>query len=315
MPRPPRDEQLILQIARLRYENGLPQHEIAEQLSLSDATISRYLKQALELGFIEIQVAPRAFRDFKLERDLVRRFDLASAIVVESRPTVIATRNLLGGATAQMLEKLIHDSIVIGVSNGETIASVAERMKQTRAKHLEVVTLIGGVGKAEEPSHSGRICRTLAEGIGAHSWVLPAPATVDRPDVAEALLASPAIHEVMSVMSRVEIAIVGIGSMEPGSSTFTHGLFSQDHLDDLVTRHAVGSICARFYDDDGHILSSSVDDCTLSFDLERLRQVRHRIGAAFGAEKRKAIRAAIRGRLINILGTDATTATALLKDD
>ena len=68
MPRPRRSEDMIVEIARLRYEQRLPQTEIARLLEISEATVSRALKSALDLGYIEFQVTPKAFRDSTAEQ-------------------------------------------------------------------------------------------------------------------------------------------------------------------------------------------------------------------------------------------------------
>lgn len=312
MPRPPRDEETILHIARLHHEEGLMQTEIARDLKISEATVSRYLKQAMELGFIEVRVASRAFRNFDLERRLVRRFGLVSAIVIEPRTSAAETRRILGNAAGRALEDLLANGSVIGVSNGETVAAVAAEARRSRSAHIDVVTLIGGVGRAEEATHTGQICRTLADRLGGRSWILPVPAVVDSPALAETLRGMEACREVFSLFDRMTVAVIGVGALTPESSTFQHGLFTQGHLRGIVARHAAGSICARFYDADGKGLPTDLDACTLSITLEQLATVPHRFAVALGADKVPAIRAGIAGRLINMLGTDAPTAEALL---
>ena len=92
MPRPPRDLDRILHIARLHYEDRLTQAEIARQMSLSVATVSRHLQQASALGLVETRVASSAYRDFALEAELVRRLGLVwpvscGAAVPSPRPS------------------------------------------------------------------------------------------------------------------------------------------------------------------------------------------------------------------------------------
>jgi DNA-binding transcriptional regulator LsrR (DeoR family) len=313
MPRPPRDETVILKIARMRYDDGLQQSEIARVLRLSEPTVSRYLKQALDTGLVEIRVASRAFRNVELERSLVRRLGLAAAVVVERQPSAAETRRLLGNAVARALDELLVSGAVIGVSNGETVAAVAAEARRARHVGLEVVTLIGGVGRAEEPTHTGEICRTLAGRIGGRAWILPLPAVIDSPQAAALLYRSEPAREIFTLIDRMSVALVGVGAMTPGSSTFQHGLFTLDRLGEMSRRDAVGSICARFFDADGRIIASDLDERTLSITLERLAATPHRLGVAMGAEKVAAIRAAMRGGLINRLGTDAPTAQAVLE--
>lgn len=312
MARPPRDEETILRIARLRYESGLLQGEIAREVGLSEATVSRHLKEAMRLGFVEVRVASRAFRNVGLERRLTREFGLAAAVVVDAQTSSIEMSRVLGNAAARVLEDLLVSGSVVGVSNGDAVASVIGEARRSRSTNIDVVTLIGGVGRAEEPSHSGEICRSLAEKLGGRAWILPVPAVVDGAAVATTLRGTAAVQNVFALMERLSIAVVGIGAMTPNSSTFRHGLFTDAHLRDMVSRHAVGSICARFYDETGTPLPTELGARTMSMTLERLAQVPHRVAVAHGRDKVPAIRAAIRGGLINVLGTDGPTAEALL---
>lgn len=311
MARPKPDEQTLINVARLRYENGVPQNEIARSLGISEATVSRYLKLAMELGIVEIRVAARAFRNSSLETRLVQRFGLASAIVVDRRSTDVNTMQLLGNAVFRGIEDLVINDAVIGVSNGETVASVASAARLIRADNLSVVTLIGGVGRAEETSHTGEICRTLARRIGARAWVLPVPAVVDSTEAAEALRSTSGVSDIFQLINRVSIAIVGIGAMTEGASTFRNGLFPPARVQAIIADGAVGSICGRFYNADGQVVHSDIDARTLSLPLDALAMVTHCIAVAMGAEKVPAIRAAMRGRMINALGTDAETAALL----
>ena len=313
MPRPQRDLERILHIARLHYEDRLTQAEIAAQLSMSVATVSRHLRQASVLGLVEIRVASSAYRDFGVESELAHRLGLVSACVVRSAGSVAATERVLAAAAARKLDEFVSPRAVIGVSNGRTLAAVASEARRGRNTDIDVVTLIGGIGRAESSSQTGEICRTLADRLGGRAWILPVPAVVESPDVADALRGTGAAAEVLALIRRLTVAAFGIGAMVPGSSTFEHGLFGNAHLAAMAGRGAVGSICARFYDADGRTLHSGQDACTLSIDLDQLALVPARFGVAFGTDKVAAIHAAIRGGLISHLATDSDTAAALME--
>lgn len=312
MPRPARDLERILHIARLHYEDRLPQAEIAHRFSISVATVSRHLQQASTLGFVEMRVVSSAYRDFAVEAELIRRLGLSSACVVQSADSSAATERLLAEAAARKLDEFISPGAVIGVSNGRTLAAVVSEARRSRTTDIDIVTLIGGIGRAESFSQTGEICRTLADKLGGHAWILPVPAVVESANIADALRSSSAAAEVFSVVSRLSVVAFGVGAMVPGSSTFQHGLFDPDHLSAMVVRGAAGSICARFYDNNGAMLHSDLDSRTMSINLAQLAAVRTKFGVAFGQDKVSAIFAAIRGRLINHLSTDSETAASLI---
>ncbi len=313
MPRPQRDHARVLHIARLHYEDRRTQAEIAHALGVSVATVSRHLQQAWALGLVETRVASSAWRDFGLEAELVRGLGLDAACVVRGAGSTAATERVLGEVAARQLEEVIAPGAVIGVSNGRTLAAVAAEARRARSADLDVVTLIGGIGRAESASQTGEICRTLAERLGGRAWILPVPAVVETAETAAALRASNAAAEVFALVDRLSVAMFGIGSMAPGSSTYQHGLFDAGHLGAMAARDAAGSICARFYDSAGAMIRSARDECTLSIGLERLARIPVRFAVAFGPDKLDAIRAAIRGGLVNRLATDGDTAIALVR--
>eukprot|EP01037_Dinobryon_pediforme_P024615 gene24615-26459_t len=152
MARNRRDEEMILRIARMRYDQRLPQNEIARALALSESTVSRFLKAAMDLGFVEIQITPFGLRDFELERRLISRYGLDLAIVVQPRSSSVSTYEVLGRAVASALEERIGAGTVLGVSDGDTVAAVAAGIRRAKSSDVDVVSLIGGVGAPRGPA-------------------------------------------------------------------------------------------------------------------------------------------------------------------
>lgn len=313
MPRPYRDLERILEIARLHYEDRLPQAEIATRLKVSPATISRYLQKAIALGFVETRVVSSAYRQFAKEAELVRKFGLSNACVVPTMDSHAATEQQLAQSTARVIRDLVTRGAVFGVSNGRTVAATVAEVQRGRSSDVDVITLIGGVARAESSSGTSEICRALAEKLGGQAWMLPVPAVVPNAEIAQAIVASDAAVTVFERMQRLSVAIFGIGAMTPGSSTFQHGLFDQAHLAELIERGAAGSICARFFDFDGNVLQSDLDDRTISIALSQLKEVPTRLGIAFGSDKVDAILASMQGGYVSHLATDSDTADLLLQ--
>ncbi|MGN6548630.1 MAG: sugar-binding transcriptional regulator [Pararhizobium sp.] len=296
----------------MRYEHGLSQGAIAEALGVSVATVSRHLQQAMNHGIVEVRVVDSVNRNTDLEKELCRR-GLMDAVVVVEQATEWETKRLLGRAVARWLAQRIGQGAVIGVSNGESVAAVAAAMQRVKANDLEVVTLIGGVGRAEEPTHTAQVCRTMAEALAGRSRILPLPAVVETGAVAATLRGTEAYRAVGALYETMSLAIVGIGALSADSSTVRDGLLTQEELGRISDGHAAGSICARFFDESGRPLASDLDERTLSIPLRTLARVPVRVAVARGDGKVAAIGAAIRGQLINVLATDATTALALLR--
>ncbi len=312
MPRPRRSEDMIVEIARLRYEQRLPQIEIARLLEISEATVSRSLKSALDLGYIEFQVTPKAFRDSAIEQRLKTHLGIRFAVVVENRVGSHTSADTLGKAVARVIEDTLKSGDVLGVSDGATVAAVAAAARRSPARDLNVVALVGGVGAPEHYTHSSEVCRRFASGLGAQAWQLPVPAIVDDAGAARLLRETGTVRGVFSMMDRLAVAVVGVGAISATATVFREGFVAPGKLEEIRAHGAVGTICGRFFGKDGRPVGTEFDDRTMSISLERLSRVPLSIAAALSPQKAEAIRAAVAGGLVNAVATDAETAEALM---
>lgn len=313
MARHRRDDETILRIAQMRYDQRLPQNEIARALDISESTVSRALKAAMDLGFVEIQISPTGLRDFALERRLTSAFGIDLAVVVQPRSGGVQTADVLGRAVARVVEERAQAGAVIGVSDGDTVAAVAAAVRRARSTDVDVVSLIGGVGAPQIPSHSSEVCRTLANGLGGRAWQLPVPAIVDGAEAATHLRATSTVGAVFDLMSRAGLALVGIGAIDPLASVFRHGVIPAAEIEAIARAGAVGTICGWFYGPRGELVSTDFDERTLSVAPRVLQRIPLRLGVAMHVPKAAAIRAALVGGWINAIGVDSETAEELLR--
>ena len=89
-------------------------------------------------------------------------------------------------------------------------------------------------------------------------------------------------------------------------------IITNNELNDLLKLGAKGDIALRFFDAEGNPVKSEVDDRVIGVSLEELTHVQRVVGVAGGAEKEVVIRAALLGKLVNVLITDHLTAHRLL---
>jgi len=90
-------------------------------------------------------------------------------------------------------------------------------------------------------------------------------------------------------------------------------IISQSELDDLLAHGAVGDIALRYFDVEGRCVESEINDRIIGITLEQLKRGPKVVAASGGPEKVPAIRAALRGGLIDVLVTDSVTAGRLLE--
>ena len=76
------DNRVLAKVARLYYENDMTQQAIGARLRLSRQKVQRLLRQARELGIVQIGIRPVMGIYADLEKALETRFGLREAVVV-----------------------------------------------------------------------------------------------------------------------------------------------------------------------------------------------------------------------------------------
>jgi DNA-binding transcriptional regulator LsrR (DeoR family) len=306
----------MTKVARLYHERGVNQPEIARRLHVSQARVSRLLKQAEAEGIVRTTVVVPAGVQTALEEALEERYGLREALVVEClEDSEEDVAHDLGVATAAYLEASLTGGDVVGISSwSATLLAAVDAMRPlARAGAEQAVQLFGGVGNPGAEAHAARLTQRFAELTGAQPTFLLAPGIATSVEARDALVHDRFVSEALARLDEVTLALVGIGALEPSTLLQRSGnIFSERELAALGGRGAVGDICLRFYDAQGARVASDVDRRVIGVTLEQLRDVERCVGVAGGERKYEAIRGALRGRWVNVLITDHVTAERLL---
>jgi len=308
----------MARIARLYYEKDMSQAQIANQLGLSQASVSRMLNKARKEGVVRISVSVPTGVYSKLEESLINKYGLRDVIIVDTTET--DDENLimkeLGSAAAYYLESSIKPNEIIGLSSwSDTLLRLVEAMHPVpRKKGIKVVQILGGVGNPEAEVYSNRMADRLANLLKGAAVPLPAPGIVGSPATLEVLLQDAYVRTAIDLFESVSMGLVGIGSVEPSPLLAKSGnIFSEEELQMLRNIGAVGDILLHFFDKDGNPLESFLNNRVVSMDLPQLSRVDKAIGVAGGNRKFEAILGALRGGWLNILVTDQHTAKRLVE--
>jgi DNA-binding transcriptional regulator LsrR (DeoR family) len=310
---------LMARIARMYYERDMSQSTIAEQLGLSQATVSRLFKRARQEGVIRISVSVPQGVYSELEEQLIDRYQLRDAIVVDSIRSdddKVIMREL-GAAASYYVESVVKQNDVIGLSSwSSTLLAVVDALHPVpRKAEIRVLQILGGVGNPSAETHANRLTARFADLVGGTAVFLPAPGVVGSEAARQVLLDDVYVRQALELFGQVTLALVGIGAVQPSSLLAASGnIFSEEELNLLKSNNAVGDILLHFFDNDGNPVKTVLEDRVVSMSLEQLRKVDRAIAVAGGRRKFEAIRGALRGRWINILITDRFTAEGLVKE-
>jgi len=138
---------------------------------------------------------------------------------------------------------------------------------------------------------------------------------VGSPEARRVLARDPAVREASEQFEHLDLALVGIGSMEPSRLLSSSGnVFSPEERNDLMKQGAVGDICFRFFDEQGESIKTPLMQRVIGIEPVLLKKVSRVVGVTGGRKKVRATLAALRGGWINVLITDLRAAEALLNE-
>jgi DNA-binding transcriptional regulator LsrR (DeoR family) len=309
---------LIARVARMYYELDKRQSDIAEQLGLSQATVSRLVSRSKEEGIIRISISMPQGVFTELEETLVMKFNLRDAIVVDNMDEdEKMIQREIGAAAAYYLESIIRPNEVIGISSwsGTLLALIDALHPLPRKPGVKVVQILGGVGNPAAEAHATRLTSRLAQLVNGDAVYLPVPGVVATEAARNVLYADGVVRQAVDLFDHVTTALVGIGAMDPSPLLAQSGnIFSPQEMGLLRQKNAVGDILVRFFDKGGRLVESGLEKRVISMDLNQLSKVNRAIGVAGGSRKYAGILGALKGHWINILITDRTTAENLVRE-
>lgn len=309
------DESLPLMtlVARMYYLEGLGQSEIAHVHGISRSTVSRLLTAARARGIVRISVDDYDPRDRHLERRLRAQFSLKRAVVVRATgrtPGIV--RRTVGYYAAPEVAAWIAAADVIGISGGRILESLVSGMEpRTQTNGCRIVQLMGTIGSTPSSIDASELSRALASRFQGTYYAVNAPAFVDDARMRDLFLSHSQLKSVWSLFPAIELALVGIGTLEESAFLERQALRKEDYAE-LRTYGAVGEICGHFFDKDGRECPSPFRERVVSVDLDALRRHADVVAVTAGRARREALLAAFRGGLVTSLVIDDAGADALL---
>jgi len=310
------NHRLLYKIAHAYYQEELTQAQIAKRFGLSRIKVSRLLKQAKQSQIVHISLVPPIEDHAGLEQELERRFGIEEAIVV----TVQNPKNpesraaALGPAAAECLIRRISGNETVGITWGTTMMAVVDSLPVHPFPGVTVVQTNGGLGPVGNLEHSTELIRRIAGKFGARSRLLNAPGVVSTREAARALRTERHIAETLSMATKADIALVGLGILTPDSVLMRDGsILTKKDVDLLNKAGAVGDVALRYFDRSGRLLDLEINERIIGLTFDQIRAIPCVIAVAGGEKKLSVIRSALIGKIPNVLVTDRATAQRLLE--
>jgi DNA-binding transcriptional regulator LsrR (DeoR family) len=296
------------------YVNRKTQQEIANQLGTNRVVVSRYLKQARELGLIEIRLKDPFSNYENLKEQFFKYFNLKDIFIVpfpfyEKRNYQIGT-SLVG----KIVDNLLEDDKIVGLGWGNTMETISKHLSPTKKLNNTIfLPLMGGTNQLPHYFRANDFVRNFAESYGAKARYIFAPFYVENSFQKNLLFSSADLKDVVELWTKLDVAFVGIGCYIQKSPLFQNKIFDEKYLKLLLERNVVGDVLTYFFNERGEIVELDIYKNLINIPLEYFLKTPTRVGIAGGLQKVLPIIGALRGGLINVLITDEETAETVLK--
>ena len=308
------DLELMVSVARMYYQRGLKQEEIARRVKVSRASISLLLTEARRRGIVEITIRNPLEDHAELSRKLAAEFGLQRCVVV---PTSIRETDILIDLTASRAAEIFDEEAksgdAVGIAWGRTCHAFMDRYHARGFLHgMQVIPMIGGSNRTMQRYQLNEIVRSFAEKLQGTPSFIHAPALAASREDYELYMGSSSMKAVMELWRRIDIAVVSVGA-PPVSQEFDGSRVAvQRRAPTAPDALPIGDICARYFDVRGRFVEDELSSRIIGIPVESLRRIPKILCVVGGLEKAYSLLGALKTGLITILVTDETTATAVL---
>jgi DNA-binding transcriptional regulator LsrR (DeoR family) len=309
------NQDLISRVLNLYYVDELTQAEVGRSLGLSTTKVNRLLQQARKEGMVKITIHTPLQHLYDLESRLKAIFGVQEAVVIPRIAEDVNTYvHNLGRAGASYLLDHLRDGDIIAIGGGTGVHSVVQALESPRAYDVKVAPILGGV-QGRVTTDVNYLVAQLAERVGGKPYRLHAPAFVDGREHRDMLLSMGPIKEILDIARQANIALLGVGTVEPEKSRFVEftALSAEDMKRIAETCGGIGEIGAYVYDTEGKPCASEYAECVVGLSLQELKRIPFVIGVAATAAKALPLYGALRGGYLHTLITDEAAAQGILQ--
>jgi DNA-binding transcriptional regulator LsrR (DeoR family) len=311
MPRRPLQRIQATTVARRYFVERQTKIQIAEDLGISRFKVARLIDEAVEAGLVRFEIDETGEIDTQLSDRLRRKYGLRNALILAGPDLPCsALFEPLGRAAAALLEEILIDGCVLGVAWGRTLAATAKAI--TRLPKISVVQVAGGLTTLEFPQNSADLVSRMAAAGDGTAYPIFLPMWVEDASLVKRLRTEPSVAQVLERYDRIDVLVSGIGSWNPPVSCL-YDAFSKAWKRQVLAAGVRADLCATLIDDTGGVVPSPLDKVGLALNAKQIRRIPERVAIAGGLEKASAILAALKGKWITTLVTDAGVARRLLE--
>lgn len=241
----------------------------------------------------------------EMEATLRRELGYKKIIVVpgdsDKDPNV---KRELGNVAALYLSSVIRHKDIIALTGGSTIKEMVNSFPRMDFRDNLIVPARGSLGRIID-IQSNNVVAALAEKVGANYKLLNVPDNLST-ETLEVLLKEKEIKEVVELIKKAQILVLGIGRADKMASR--RGL-SESEIESLIEDGAVGEAFGIYFGKKGKNIKKIN---SVGITLEDFKNVQHLIAVTGGSSKAEAIEAVRLNKENAVLITDEGAARKIV---
>jgi DNA-binding transcriptional regulator LsrR (DeoR family) len=321
---------LLYKVAQLHYEEGMKKYEIGNIVRQSPTQVANLLKEAEEAGIVRIRVTLPRLKT--LQEKLKSKFSLRDVVVIPFESNCPALLKMLSQAAAEYFDDKVSDGSKVGLGGGyliyEMVNLLPERIRDLKIFPAAIIARGPEIGHIDPMTvgtllwaKSGHL-KQRAHCVTVTPLDRPANLSQLRKHYQE-LMRNNIVKDLLESMKTVDWLFASIGGLDAdeayvaATNYSTRNLLSEIQLDDANLRKegVVGDIVYSFFDRDGNTKPQWNAVATLGVNQVKLMAAdpTKRVVVVVGGYKLRALQAVLRGRLCNVLITDAGAAELILE--
>lgn len=314
--KPRYDMQMMVQVAKMYYMEGLTQEKIAKHLGISRSSISMILSEAKDFGIVEITVKDPKNNVQTVADKFIAKFSLKNCLVV---PTAIDTPNLItkivASQGADLAQEVLNSHTTVGIAWGSTCYEfMMSFVNKGKLNDINVVPLIGGTSRISSEYQLNEMVRMFAEKLEGVPSFIYAPAIAETIEDRDLYMQSLSMKSIVEKWNNMDAAVVSAGAPpEFYISNLVNEPETMKPVYEADRNKVVGDISARRINIHGEFLDNDYNARVMGICEPSLRKIDNVICIAAGKAKILSIIGALRTGVVDYFVTDESTARSVLE--
>lgn len=306
----------LVRTSVLYYTANLTQQEVAEKMGTTRQAVCKYLSDAKEYGIVEIKINNPISETHSLEKELIARFGLKSAIVV---PGNLKDDAVIRHEISRVSTPLVLDIMKTGIKNiafswGRSVFDFIKYFPEGEIfTGVNIFPAMGASNNAASYYMINEMVRDFAEKIQAKPNFIFLPLNPETHDDYLHYTSTQLYKKTLKSWSEIDLLILGIGSRISADNMIRQSYPGEmEVMLKFDPNMIVGDVFTKYFDINGHFYSVPETEILLTMPQDLFANIKRVVALAGGAEKAKSILGALRtGRITDII-TDETAAEIVL---